>query len=62
MFDSHHDQRIAKILHVLNSDLLLHAECYFASGTAIARSLAEYRESVNMDVILKHSYQYCVVM
>lgn len=37
-----------KILQALNSDLLLQAKCYFAGGTAIVLSLAEYRESIDV--------------
>ncbi len=44
-------RRIAKILHALNSNLLQEAECYFAGGTAIALSLGEYRESVDIDFL-----------
>ena len=58
MFDRPHHQRIAKILQALNSDLLLDAECYFAGGTAIVLSLAEYRESVDVDFLCASNAGY----
>jgi hypothetical protein len=58
MFDRPHHQRIAKILQALNSDLLLQAECYFAGGTAIVLSLAEYRESVDVDFLCASNAGY----
>jgi hypothetical protein len=58
MFDRPHHQRIARILQALNSDLLLQAECYFAGGTAIALSLAEYRESLDIDFLCASNAGY----
>lgn len=58
MFDRPHHQRIAKILQALNSDLLLQAECFFAGGTAIVLSLAEYRESVDVDFLCASNAGY----
>jgi hypothetical protein len=46
-----HHQRIAKLLQAFDADLLLKAECYFGGGTAIALSLGEYRESVDIDFL-----------
>lgn len=51
MFDRPHHQRIEKLLHCFNSELLLQAECYFGGGTAIVLSLGEYRESVDIDFL-----------
>lgn len=51
MFDRPHHQRIAKVLHSLNCNLLSEAECYFAGGTAIVLSLGEYRESFDIDFL-----------
>jgi hypothetical protein len=58
MFNRPHHQRIAKILHALNTDLLNQADCYFAGGTAIALSLDEYRESVDVDFLCASSEGY----
>lgn len=46
-----HHQRIAQLLQAFDADLLLKAECYFGGGTAIALSLNEYRESVDIDFL-----------
>ena len=51
MFDRPHHQRIEKLLHCFNSELLLQAECYFGGGTAIVLSLGEYRESIDVDFL-----------
>lgn len=58
MFDRPHHQLIAKVLQTLNSDLLQDAECYFAGGTAIVLSLAEYRESVDIDFLCASNTGY----
>jgi hypothetical protein len=58
MFNRPHHQRIAKILKALNSDLLQKTECYFAGGTAIALSLNEYRESVDIDFLCSSKEGY----
>ncbi|MFC0268360.1 nucleotidyl transferase AbiEii/AbiGii toxin family protein [Kushneria aurantia] len=51
MFERPHHQRIEKILHAFNCDLLSRAECYFGGGTAIVLSLVEYRESFDIDFL-----------
>lgn len=51
MFDRPHHQRIIKLLHAFNSDALRQTQCYFGGGTAIALSLAEYRESRDIDFL-----------
>jgi len=51
MFERHHHQRIAKLLHCFNSELLEEAQCFFGGGTAIVLSLGEYRESVDVDFL-----------
>ncbi|RJG02238.1 nucleotidyl transferase AbiEii/AbiGii toxin family protein [Noviherbaspirillum sedimenti] len=51
MFKRPHHQRVAKVLHAFNRDLLQEAECYFGGGTAIVLSLDEYRESVDIDFL-----------
>jgi hypothetical protein len=51
MFDRPHHQRIARVLHAFNSDVLSRAQCYFGGGTAIALSLAEYRQSRDVDFL-----------
>jgi hypothetical protein len=51
MFDRQHHQRIVKVLHAFNSDILSETKCYFGGGTAIVLSLAEYRESLDIDFL-----------
>ena len=52
-FRRKHHQIIADILQQLNGDLLRDHHCYFGGGTAIALLQNEYRESVDIDRILK---------
>jgi hypothetical protein len=58
MFNRSHHQRIAKVLQSLNSDLLQQADCFFAGGTAIVLSLAEYRESLDIDFLCASNAGY----
>lgn len=51
MFRRPQHQRIAKILEAFDASVLQDAQCYFAGGTAIAMSLNEYRESVDIDFL-----------
>lgn len=51
MFKRPHHQRIVQVLHALNADLLVKAECFFGGGTAIVLCLDEYRESVDIDFL-----------
>ena len=44
MFISQHNQQIAKVLELLDADLLKQHNCLFAGGTAIALRYGEYRE------------------
>jgi hypothetical protein len=51
MFERPHHQKIAKLLHAMDDDLLAEAKCYFGGGTAIALQLGEYRESIDVDFL-----------
>jgi hypothetical protein len=51
MFERPHHQRILRVLHALDGDLLERAHCYFGGGTAIVLALGEYRESVGIDFL-----------
>ena len=51
MFKRDHHQKIGKVLLALNPENLKKSECYFGGGTAIALSLDEYRESVDIDFL-----------
>ncbi|GAA0259845.1 nucleotidyl transferase AbiEii/AbiGii toxin family protein [Rhodanobacter caeni] len=58
MFERPHHQRIAKLLHLMDGELLARAECYFGGGTAIALELGEYRESVDVDFLCSNREGY----
>lgn len=58
MYKRPHHQRIEKLLHALNGDLLEQSACFFAGGTAIVLLLDEYRESVDVDLICASSEGY----
>lgn len=51
MFSRPHHQMIAVVLSNFDASLLARAECYFGGGTAIALSLGEYRESIDIDFL-----------
>jgi len=51
MFKRPHHQRIDRILHAFKPEILEEACCLFGGGTAIALSLDEYRESVDIDFL-----------
>ncbi|MBV2234934.1 MAG: nucleotidyl transferase AbiEii/AbiGii toxin family protein [Sterolibacterium sp.] len=58
MFERPHHQRIEKLLHTFNCDLLSQTKCYFGGGTAIVLSLAEYRESRDIDFLCASNEGY----
>jgi len=51
-FDRPHHQAIAKVLQSLDADLLADNHCLFGGGTAITLRYGEYRESVNIDLLI----------
>jgi hypothetical protein len=58
MFERPHHQKIAKLLHALDGDLLARAKCYFGGGTAITLELGEYRESTDVDFLCSDKEGY----
>jgi hypothetical protein len=58
MFERAHHQRIVKVLRAFNSNILNQTQCYFGGGTAIALSLAEYRESRDVDFLCASNEGY----
>jgi len=58
MFERPHHQRIAKVLHALNADLLGETRCYFGGGTAIVLLLSEYRQSLDIDFLCASNTGY----
>ena len=58
MYSRPHHQRIQRILVSLNQDLLLRNQCLFGGGTAIVLTHGEYRESVDVDLIVSSKDGY----
>ena len=58
MYSRPHHQRIQRILESLNPDLLLRNQCLFGGGTAITLTHGEYRESVDVDLIVSSKDGY----
>ena len=52
MFEREHHRRVANILEALDAESLAAADCLFGGGTAIALRHGEYRESVDIDVLV----------
>jgi hypothetical protein len=52
MFKRTHHQAIEQVLRLINADLLKTHQCYFGGGTAIALRNGEYRESVDIDLMV----------
>ncbi|MCB0367292.1 MAG: nucleotidyl transferase AbiEii/AbiGii toxin family protein [Bdellovibrionales bacterium] len=52
MFKRDHHVRIATILQALDAEELLSKGCLFGGGTAIVLSFGEYRESVDIDLMI----------
>lgn len=52
MFERPHHQRIARLLQVLDGPQLRARACLFGGGTAIALCCGEYRESVDIDLLV----------
>lgn len=50
-FSRAHHRVIAEILHSLDADRLIEAQCYFGGGTRIALALDEFRESRDIDFL-----------
>lgn len=58
MLERAHHQRIARVLQSLDADLLRDRQCWFGGGTAIALSHGEYRESVDIDLLVSDASGY----
>lgn len=52
MFERPHHQRIARILGALNGPLLKVHKCFFGGDTAIVLRFGEYRESIDIDLLV----------
>jgi predicted nucleotidyltransferase len=58
MFDRPHHQRIARVLESLDGAVLRDHQCLFGGGTAIALRYGEYRESVDIDLLVSARDRY----
>ncbi|MAG79463.1 MULTISPECIES: nucleotidyl transferase AbiEii/AbiGii toxin family protein [Limnobacter] len=58
MFKRTHHQAIEQVLRLMNADLLKVHQCYFGGGTAIALRHGEYRESVDIDLMVSDLASY----
>lgn len=58
MYSRPHHQRIQRVLESVNPDLLRRNQCLFGGGTAIALTHGEYRESVDVDMIVSSQGGY----
>lgn len=58
MFTREYHQAIAQVLYALNGELLREHHCLFGGGTAIALRYGEYRESVDIDLLVSSKAGY----
>ena len=58
MFKRTHHQAIEQVLRSINADLLKTHQCYFGGGTAIALRHGEYRESVDINLMVSDLASY----
>ncbi|MFN4866648.1 MAG: nucleotidyl transferase AbiEii/AbiGii toxin family protein [Cyanobium sp.] len=58
MFKLEHHRRIASLLKQLNGELLLRHHCLFGGGTAIALRHGEFRQSVDVDLLVSNRQGY----
>ena len=58
MFRLEHHRRIASLLDQLNAELLQQHHCLFGGGTAIALRYGEFRQSVDVDLLVSDRQGY----
>jgi hypothetical protein len=58
MFKLEHHRRIASLLKQLNGELLLRHHCLFGGGTAIALRHGEFRQSVDVGLLVSNRQGY----
>ena len=58
MFERLHHQHIAQVLESLDGPFLLASGCLFGGGTAMALRYGEYRESVDIDLLVSNVAGY----
>ena len=52
MFEREHHRNVALVLQTLDPSVLAQHHCYFGGGTAMALRYGEYRESVDIDLLV----------
>lgn len=57
-FSRPHHQRIARVLAAFNPNVLRQHQCWFGGGTAIALRCGEFRESVDIDLMVSDPQGY----
>lgn len=58
MFERDHHRRVALILQALDGEVLARHGCLFGGGTAMALRYGEYRESVDIDLLVSDKEGY----
>ncbi|MBS44045.1 MAG: hypothetical protein CMH83_12960 [Nocardioides sp.] len=58
MFRRLHHQRVAELLSMLDAPLLAEHNCWFGGGTAIVLANGEFRESVDIDLLVSDLQSY----
>lgn len=58
LFERAHHRRIATVLSSLDGELLARNECWFGGGTAMALQFGEYRESVDINLLVSKREGY----
>jgi hypothetical protein len=61
LFERAHHVRVAAVLHALDAELLRGQRCFFGGGTAITLSHGEYRESLDIDLLVSELAGYRAV-
>jgi hypothetical protein len=61
LFEREHHRRIASVLEALDAAVLEETGCAFGGGTAITLSHGEYRESVDIDLLISNVDGYRVL-
>jgi hypothetical protein len=58
LFERAHHRRVAAVLEALDAELLLSHGCLFGGGTAITLRFGEYRESLDIDLLVSSREGY----
>jgi len=58
LFEREHHRRVAGVLEALDGQRLHANQCLFGGGTALAQRYGEYRESMDIDLLVSHRKGY----